>query len=391
MFRIKSCLIAQVLSALAFGCCVSPAQIVVAHRGVFHDVNSPRYSYAENSYTSAINALTLGIKDIEFDLRLSHDGYIMVTHDLITNRTTGLDNDQGFMDPVKIYRGEQPSKEAVPVNFFDKWELAGQRLKVYGNNDQLRYSPDDNMAELGTMLDALDSSGLFGKGFHVFLDIQDPTVFERAAYIVSAKPYKRNIFLKFFVSRALFNKTRYNGSDTCYAYMKAHHLDDRFLNIVPQINDGQLDINEDDDVGIKAFGTTLPIGKYLDCWRDAHNNHPNNTAYMPIVSASVPSSHIAAEAGASAALGWARSNRRKTMSVVPNPDVGVAHGGCFTYSFQAFSVSAKQFDEIGRYTKAQFAKSQNVDYLIIDVMGDRDNRTYYTDPDRFDGNLCTGQ
>lgn len=89
------------LAALALLPSTASAQAVIAHRGVFHDVNGSE-SLPENSYWALIRAYSLGLQGAELDLRLDAQNNVAVTHDLISNRTTILDGNGGTMNAVDV-------------------------------------------------------------------------------------------------------------------------------------------------------------------------------------------------------------------------------------------------------------------------------------------------
>lgn len=160
------------------------------------------------------------------------------------------------------------------------------------------------------------------------------------------------------------------------------------MKIIPQINDGELDIDENDDVGLNVFQTRLSTDHYLQCWADAEAQHPD-AAKMPIVSASVPADNIRATNAAQAVIEWARAHGRKTMTIIPNPDAGrLISGKCQLFSFQSDAVAAVSFNMAARQAKASFAYHVDPDYIVWDVMGDYLHNKYHVDFNTFTDNLC---
>jgi hypothetical protein len=222
------------------------------------------------------------------------------------------------------------------------------------------------------------------------LDIQDPRILKLAADQVKSFGVESHFYLKFFASKGLYNTSQYeyDGADTCYQYAKGNNLTG--LNVIPQINDGELDINEDDDAGLNVFQTRLSPEHFLQCWADAQSQHAD-AAKMPIVGASVPADNVSATSAAYSVIRWAQSHGRKTMTIIPNPDAGrLISGRCQLFSFQSSNVGAVSFNGGARQAKANFASDSSVhpDYIVWDVMGDLRNNTYYTDFTTFTSNLC---
>lgn len=79
------------LAILATPSCAYQA---IAHRGVFHDRND-NYRLAENSVDALSRANSFGLAGAELDLRLTSDGVVVVTHDVVSNRATLEDNYSG--------------------------------------------------------------------------------------------------------------------------------------------------------------------------------------------------------------------------------------------------------------------------------------------------------
>ena len=369
---------------------------VIAHRGVFHDVNDSK-ALPENSFGALTRAYDLGIKGVELDLRLDASGGVIVTHDMITNRATKKDGASGAMNPVEIALNLQKAPSPIWFNTIRPSQLDELYLKIYGRNGKLlsNFSPDtaSTVLELRDMLSRVKSRRpdiASNRYFMIILDVQDNRILTAAASIVRSLQMTNNVYLKFFASKALSNEARYayNGADTCYNYAKMNNLS--YVKIIPQINDGELDIYDDNNLGVYAFGRTLPIDTYLQCWADAQAQH-GDAAQMPIVSASVPAQDIRATAGALQAINWAQSHGRKTMTIVPNPDAGrKISGTCRLFSFQSTRVGAVSFSMEARKAKADFAANSRVrpDYIVWDVMGNADAKKWDTNFDRFTANLC---
>jgi glycerophosphoryl diester phosphodiesterase len=362
---------------------IAAAQQTIAHRGMFHDVLN-RHNLPENSYDAIVRAHDMGLKGVELDLRLSSDGQVLVTHDQIANRTTVDDYDHGRYNPLdSVNGGWSPAPHWLHWDNAHHW--SNTRLKVYGKNGELL----NNYWGFSSYMQTLDSLFNYMHGnrsdilssdqFMIILDVQDPTVLAKAAQVIQNWAWagtKNSVYVKFFASKAVFNipQYRYNGADTCYVYERDNNL--RGLKIIPQINDGELAVDpyssddENDDQGIGAFQTWLPIEQYLQCWADAQAQHWD-AAQMPIVSASVPSDNVWATKGAWKAINWARGHGRQTMSIVPNPDAARWDGKanrCVYYTWQSTKVPATYFSDDARAAKQSFVNSAHPDYLIIDTI-----------------------
>lgn len=390
-----------VLALAAFASALMPTAIsaseVIAHRGVYHDIDTNQ-ALAENSFYAVVRAHDLGMRGVELDLRLASDNTVLVTHDMISNRATVADNARGAMNAVDVALGLQSAPSAIhfSAHNYDFW--TNVELKNYGRNARLIHNSTvigdvshlQNLESLIYNLESFRAQILSDTNFMIILDIQDPTILKLAAAIVKKHKLERLFYLKFFASKALYNTAQfsYNGADTCYVYAKANNLTG--LNIIPQINDGELDIDEDDDAGINAFQTRLTPGQYLQCWADAQAQHAD-AAKMPIVSASVPANKPGAKAAAGDVISWAHAHGRKTMTIVPNPDAGrLVKGVCKLYSFQSTNVAAAPFNMAARQAKASFAANSLIrpDYVVWDVMGDYLHSRYHIDFNTYTANLC---
>lgn len=390
VFRAKTRHLIPLLCLLSASPEIASAQSVIAHRGVFHDVNDAN-QLPENTAQSVERAANLGLAGVELDLRLASDGDVMVTHDVISNRTTTDDNDAGMLNPVQVTLGNQRAVPAIAVSSADSVFWSSAILKAYGVNARLLTNgAGGTMTDLSSMLTTLKDRGVFAATgrFVVILDIQDPNIFAKAATIVTREGLEGSVYLKFFAKKALFSNYTYSGPATCAQYMKDHALADARLEIIPQINDGELDIDENDNAGVSVWGTTLSIPAYLSCWATARTQNPG-LAYMPIVSASVPEDNTGATNGAQQAFAWAGANQRNTMSIVPNPDAGVTSGsGCLVYSFSSNSVAAFGFNLGARTSKAALAANNAVTYIIYDVMGDLNRGSTTVDYTAYVQGLC---
>jgi len=367
------------------------ATATIAHRGVYHDMTNYN-NIPENSYYAVTRAKDMGFAGVELDLRLALDNTVLVTHDRISNRTTRDDGGNGWYNPIDGINGGAWRHPAWFQNG-DHWKKT--LLKVYARDgvldrDQVHeWDPAFYMQSLDSMFKMLDDhrqDALRNKNFKIILDIQDPVVFHYAANIVKQFGVQEFVYLKFFVSNALYENLSYNGADTCYVYAKQNNLTG--LKLIPQINDGEMDQDENDDANISAFKTRLSIGAYLDCWADASRQH-GDAPTIPIVSASVPLDKPWAKDGARAAIDWARKHGRQTMSIVPNPDAGRWSGKlCVAYVFQATDVKAALFRDDVRAAKQTFVNEVKPDYVISDVMGDVAHGHGSADFKFFHDNLC---
>lgn len=387
--RLKWPAIAAIATAL-LAPAMAPASTLIAHRGIFHDATD-QWNVPENSFYAVQRAYDLGLAGVELDLRLSSDGQVMVTHDQIANRTTRDDNAGGNFNPLN---GGSPRAKWINQDTAAHWQHT--ELKIYGRNGRLvQGTADDFNGHMQTLdgllryINANRGDILRSNKFMIILDIQDPNILTKAAQIVQNwgnYGAKNSVYLKFFASKALFNDQRYNGSHTCYTYALNHHMSG--LKIIPQINDGELfTFSENDDAGIAAFQTWMSVSTYLQCWADAEQQHWNNAARMPIVSASVPAGKEWATKGAWEAINWARHNGRQTMSIVPNPDAGRRSGrSCNYYTWQSTDPHAAGFNFAARKEKQNFVNSVNPDYVIIDIMGNLPH--WSSDLTAFERDLC---
>jgi hypothetical protein len=369
---------------------------VIAHRGVFHDIKDT-YALPENSYASVTRAYDLGLKGVELDLRLDASGNVVVTHDMIMNRTTKNDGNSGVMNPIDIALNIQSAPSAIWFDTVRPSQWSRAFLKIYGRDGKLfnTYSINSNslVTELRDMLSRIKANRsdiASNRNFMIVLDVQDSRILTAAGSIIKDLQMTNNVYLEFFASKAISNDAiySYNGSDTCYNYAKRNNLS--YVKIIPQINDGELDIYDDNNLGVYAFGRTLPIDTYLQCWADAQTQHAD-AAQMPIVSASVPAQDIRATAGARQAIRWAQSHSCKTMTIVPNPDAGRRiNGTCRLFSFQSTKVGAVSFNMDARKAKTEFASDPavNPDFIVWDVMGNAEAKRWDTNFDRFTANLC---
>ncbi|KQQ45890.1 hypothetical protein ASF61_19810 [Duganella sp. Leaf126] len=368
------------------------ATATIAHRGVYHDISN--YSnLPENSYYAVTRAKDMGFAGVELDLRLASDGTVMVTHDKIANRSTRDDGGNGWYNPIDGMNSQAPG--AIWINTKNSGHWKNTLLKVYAKDGVLdREQVHDwdqafYMQSLDSMLQMLSDHRrdvLHNNNFKIILDIQDPDVFHLAADVVKYFGVQDTVYLKFFVSNGLYKNLRYDGADTCYVYAKENNLTG--LKLIPQINDGEMDQDEDDNANISAFQTRLTIGAYLDCWANASRQH-GDAPTVPIVSASVPLNKPWAKDGAREAINWARSHGRQTMSIVPNPDAGrISSGLCVAYTFQSTNVKAALFRDDVRAAKQTFVDEVRPDYVISDVMGDIAHNHGSADFSFFHGNLC---
>ncbi|KAI5239914.1 pectin lyase-like protein [Aureobasidium subglaciale] len=184
----------------------------IAHRGLFHDVNDHN-PMAGNTIDAMYRAESLGL---EFDLRLSSDNQVLVTHDLISNRATVKDNFGGRLDAVDISLDIQPAVAPIKVNSQPASSWIGTGLKTFGRNGKI-VNPDgpQKLETLDAMLSHFKN--LNNSKFWLILDIQDPLIFSRAAALIQFYGLSHIIFIKFFATKAINSKgTTYNGANTCY-------------------------------------------------------------------------------------------------------------------------------------------------------------------------------
>ncbi|TKY87576.1 hypothetical protein EX895_003590 [Sporisorium graminicola] len=360
----------------------------IAHRGVFHDVDD-RQANSENTVGALYRADDLKMPGVELDLRLSSDGVVMVTHDVLSNRATTVDNYDGRLNSVRVALGAQPSVAGIRIDSRTGNQWNHTPLKIYGRNSQLVSDGTQKMETLDEMLGHFSDliAGNGGRPFFLVLDIQNPEIFEKAADLVRSHRLQNSVYLKFFATSAIDSSSyRYQGAKTCAAYANYNGLTG--LKIIPQINNGEL-VNNGGQPKINVFQTQLSIEDYLACWRDAEEY--SVSADLTHVSASVAAGDHVAAIGAENALKWAKQNSRGTMSILPNPDAGsLSRGSCTYWSFQSNNVAAQTFDQNARRVKQAFINdlSRYIDYVVVDTMGDVGANTYYTDFDKYVSYLC---
>ncbi|GAC94343.1 glycerophosphodiester phosphodiesterase [Pseudozyma hubeiensis SY62] len=380
---------------MEYACCSAIALVgtafawqPIAHRGVFHDVDDSQAN-AENSIGALYRAGDLGLPGVELDLRLSSDGVVMVTHDVLTNRATTVDNYGGKLNSVDVALGRQPAVAGININSRTGSQWNDTPLKIYGRNAQLVTDGSQKMQTLDEMLSYYSNyiSGNGGATFMLVLDIQSPEIFEKAADSVRKAGLETSVYLKFFATSAIdSSQYTYKGAETCAAY--AHYSGLTGLRIIPQINNGEI-VNKGGEAYINVFHTQLSIQDYLACWRDAER-YRVSADFTHVAASVAPGDHVAT-AGAMSALQWAKQNGRGTISILPNPDACSVNRGSSTYwSFQSNNVAAKQFDNNARNVKQDFINSMNkyIDYVVVDTMGNVGSHTYYTDYDDFVSHLC---
>lgn len=357
----------------------------VAHRGLFHDRND-NYNLAENSVDALFRAQTFGLPGAELDLRLSEDGQVLVFHDQIANRATTIDNDGGRLNPIDVSLNTQPVVGAININSMTAGFWNGKELKTYGRNGQI--VRPDGVQKLDT-LDAMLAhfKNLNSPTFRLYLDIQDPTILRISGTLVKKHQLDDKVFLKFFSTKAINSANyKYAGAATCHQYAQDNNLSG--LQIVPQINDGELTI-EGGKAFISVFQTKLTVSDYLSCWAAAQQGFGNTAARISMVSASVPYNNMVAYNAAKEALDWAKSHGRQTMSILPNPDAGrTISGSCRFWTFQSNNVKAALFDDNARKTKLAFAEIEKPDFVVVDLMGDLQTHTWTGDFSEYSSHLC---
>lgn len=375
---------AAVLAGNAFG------WQAIAHRGVFHDVDD-RVALSENTLLSVVRAYDLGMPGAEIDLRLASDGTVMVFHDQLVNRGTVDDNDGGQLDSVDmgIIGGAQPA--GININSRTGAQWSGTQLKTYGRNGKLisnELSSNNKMLTLDQFLSQYkDAFSDNERPFMLILDVQNPGVFERAAWSVRNAGLQNSVYLKFFATSAIdSSRYRYNGPETCAAY--AHYNGLTGLKIIPQFNSGDIADNNGNPV-INVFQTQLSIQDYLNCWAGAQTHYGGVAADMTHVAASVAANAPTQARGSQYAVQWANANGRSTISILPNPDAGRIIGTtCEQFTFQFNNVAAKSFDTQGRDAKEVFIDRVGVDYVVVDVMGVTDQSRYITAYQEYSIYLC---
>ncbi|UJO21532.1 uncharacterized protein CLAFUR5_09264 [Fulvia fulva] len=345
----------------------------LAHRGLFHDVTDGS-NIAENTVSALQRAADFGLPGVEFDVRPSKDGVLWVTHDMISNRATIQDNAKGLMNPIDVALKSQPAPKPIFINqhFADFWNLVP--LKVYGRQGKI-IKPDgaQKMEFLEAMLGHLKN--LDKPNFMLILDIQDPGTFKTAAGLVKKTGTSKQVYLKFFAKKAIDSTNhKLNQKDhkaTCLQYAKDNGFDG--LQVIPQINDGELTI-VNNKAYLDVFQYRFLVTEYLSCWFDAQRAFNTGAAIVPIVSASVPFQNNPAHQAGQDALLWASD----------------ARGTCQLYSWDSTNVAARLFNTDAQQDKEQFARAfiRSEDYIVIDVMGDVKTHTYSGDFTFFKNNLC---
>ncbi len=364
----------------------------IAHRGVFHDVDDSQAN-AENTVGALYRANDLHMPGVELDVRLSSDGVVLVTHDVLTNRATVVDNYGGKLDSVDVALRKQPAVAGINIGSRTGAEWNHTPLKIYGRNSKLIDPSPQKMETLDEMLDhykdLIAENG--GKDFFLMLDIQSPELLERCADSVRSHGLQDSVYLKFFATKAIDSSSyRYKGPETCAAY--AHYNGLTGLKIIPQFNNGEI-TNRNGQPVIDVFQTQLSVEDYLDCWAGAELNYRNVAASMTHVSASVAANDQVATVGATNAINWAKNkhNNRGTISILPNPDTGfIQNRYCSYWSFQSNNVAAAPFNQEARTAKANFIKDMGgkIDYVVVDTMGDVGHNRYITDYESYIVYLC---
>lgn len=377
--------ITTILAFVAFACPILAYQ-TIAHRGLFHDVND-KFAFAENSVDALYRAADLGLPGVEFDLRLSLDNQIMVTHDIQSNRATVVDNDSGKLNSIDVALNIQPAVDPIFIKSRRASSWIGTGLKTFGRNGKI-VQPDgaQRMETLDAMLSHFQN--LNKPNFWLILDIQDPVILSGAGALVKKYGLSSTVFLKFFATKAINSQgITYNGDNTCYQYALSNNL--QGLQIIPQFNDGELTISGN-SYTINVFNTQLTVEAYLNCWANTQRAHAGNgAALMPLVSASVPANNAVAYKAAQAVFAWAKSNGRKTMSILPNPDAGRIIGTqCTLWTYQSGNVKAAAFDDAARKSKLFFVETEQPDYVVADLMGDLGNRRWIGDYSSYIIYLC---
>lgn len=192
----------------------------IAHRGVFHDVDD-RQANSENTVGALYRADDLKMPGVELDLRLSSDGVVMVTHDVLSNRATTVDNYDGRLNSVRVALGAQPSVAGIRIDSRTGNQWNHTPLKIYGRNSQLVSDGTQKMETLDEMLGHFSDliAGNGGRPFFLVLDIQNPEIFEKAADLVRSHRLQNSVYLKFFATSAIDSSSyRYQGAKTCAAY-----------------------------------------------------------------------------------------------------------------------------------------------------------------------------
>lgn len=203
----------SVLQASAWG--------TIAHRGMFHD-QAEAFCIPENSLNAVVRALTTrGIDGVEIDLRIAHDGTVMCFHDYVSNSKTVIDNAGGQMSAIKVALKQQPPPAPIKLQDRDGEFWRGKTLKSYGPDGRITTNPKIGMITLNQLMDSLKIIHVERTNRMIILDCQDWLTTDRAARIVRDHGLEKNVYIKFFASKALSPAAeKFNGANTCYNYAR---------------------------------------------------------------------------------------------------------------------------------------------------------------------------
>lgn len=184
---------------------VSSAYEVIAHRGVYHDVDTNQ-TLSENSYYAVVRAYDLGMRGIELDLRLDDSDNLLVVHDMISNRATEADNGGGVMNAVDVALNIQSAPSTIHFAAHPSSFWGGVRLKNYGRDGKLVHNGSvtgdvahiQSLYSLLTNLKNFRTQILDDPDFMIILDIQDPLILKLAADQIKNFGVEGHFYLKFF-------------------------------------------------------------------------------------------------------------------------------------------------------------------------------------------------
>lgn len=133
--------------------------LIVSHRG--YSSNAP-----ENTIASFKQSVSHGVDAIEFDVRSTKDGFIVVMHDDTVTRTTNG-------------TGKVAEKTFADIRSLDAGSWKGPRFA------------GQTVPELDEVLDFLDKSGQIA-----VIDIKEPSILEKVIKLASEKAMKDRIFIQ---------------------------------------------------------------------------------------------------------------------------------------------------------------------------------------------------
>jgi glycerophosphoryl diester phosphodiesterase len=168
----------------------------IAHRGVYHNMGDA-HALAENSIEALLRAYDIGVRGVEFDLRLASDGGVLVVHDAVSNRVTADDNFGGVLIAIVVALNIQSPAPPISFDQLSASSWVNTPLKVFGANGRIVPPTGGTVPRLVT-LDTLLArfKPLGGPEFWLFLDIEDPITLRSAGALVRKYALESVVFLK---------------------------------------------------------------------------------------------------------------------------------------------------------------------------------------------------